>query len=51
MKIIVWMGIIMDFNLIADVIDYTDVFYMANSDELKRYWARPDATLDQKRGV
>lgn len=47
MKIVVWRGVIIDYLFISPFLDGFEVFFMANADELKRYWNRPDGTMDK----
>lgn len=36
--IIVWRGVIAEYNTIRDLMGYGEIFMMANSEEIKRYW-------------
>ena len=45
-----WRGIIVDYVFITQFIDGFEVFGMANADEIKRYWNRPDDSKADKKG-
>lgn len=49
MRIVVWRGIIVDYVFITQFIDGFEVFGMANAEEIKRYWNRPDDSKGDKK--